>query len=371
MAKVDIITGFLGAGKTTLINKLLAEGLGGEGTALIENEFGDVSVDDHIIEDRSIQMRTLATGCICCTLKGDFVRNLIEIVEAYHPDRIIIEPTGLANLADMLKVCAQAGEQTPLEIETVITVVNAENLLPMLAIGGDFFTDQLAQAHFLLMSCTQLVDEEMLADDLAAIREQQPGARILAQDWANLDALEIIGLAEEAQASFAGVSADGHLDAGKQGTLRETGRECCESEDHGRDGDSDCDHEDHAHGGGTGHDHEGHEHDGGAGYGHEGREHHHVHEETGCSSLAFFPERTFSSADLASITVGIEGGAMGTILRAKGFLRDAGGGFVRYEYVYGRADAQPCAYRDDPRFVVIGRDLDQETLELLLEGGTR
>ena len=183
MTRIDIVTGFLGAGKTTLINKLLGEGLGGEGTALIENEFGDVSVDDQVIEDQSIQMRTLATGCICCTLKGDFVKNLVEIVGDYHPERIIIEPTGLANLNDMLTVCAQASDLVPIDMGAVITVVNAEDLLPLLEVGGDFFTDQLAQAHFLLFSCTQLVDDETLRADIAVVRAQQPDARILAKDW--------------------------------------------------------------------------------------------------------------------------------------------------------------------------------------------
>lgn len=320
---IDIVTGFLGAGKTTLINKFLAEGLGTDDTALIENEFGDVPIDDDIVEGGPIQVTTMSTGCICCTLKGDFITNITNIVETYHPSRIIIEPTGLANLADLIGIVRQVNETIPLHLNSVITVVGAENLLPLLAIGGDFFKEQLEQARFIVFSCVQMTDKDSLQDALDAVMElKQEMTPVIVQDWAKLDAFEIMALAEEAQAVFGDGVGERVEPAHPVGRERE-------------------------------HDHHDHEHT-------------RAHGNTGCTSSAFFPTREFSEGDLETLMAKLDDGSLGVVMRAKGFLPRSDGTRVLLEHVYGRATVRESSYAGPAKFVVIGRDLDEAALGKLL-----
>lgn len=336
--EVNIITGFLGAGKTTLINKLLAEGYGGSGTALLENEFGDVAIDSDLVADSNIAVRTMTTGCICCTLRGDFITNLTDIVRRYSPRRIIIEPTGLANLADILDLCYQAANTLPLRLNAVITVASAENLMPLIMVGGDFFVEQLDQARFFLVSCSQLVDDEDLEDTLACLREHARATTpILCGDWADISALEIMTAAEQAWHDWEESSGDAYA-ADEEHVGHDAGNSV------GRCGDSEHDHDhapdhhdDHAHG----HDHG----------------HSHFDEATGCTSFAFTPSRAFTEDDLTALTNLITSNKMGTVFRAKGFLAGTST-TILYEYVYGRARWGESDYRGSAKFVVIGRDLD-------------
>lgn len=326
---VDIITGFLGAGKTTLINKFLAEGLGTSDTALIENEFGDVAIDDDIVDKGSIQVTTMATGCICCTLQGDFITSISQIVEQYHPKRLIIEPTGLANLADLLTTMERAGEHVALRVNSVITVASAENLIPLLTIGGDFFRQQLEQAQFIVVSCVQEADEEDLQDAVDAVmevkREQVP---VLVKDWNEVDALEILSLAEEAHAAYE----------------RSVGASNSLGESHGHDHEHEHDHE---------HDHD---------HGHE----HRVHKETGITSHAYWPAKAFSDSALQELAEKLQTNELGTVVRAKGFLKKDDGSCCLLETVYGRTKMQPSTYDGQSKFVVIGRDLHETELQELL-----
>ena len=157
MVKLDIISGFLGAGKTTFINKLLSDGYDIEGTVLIENEFGDVSVDGELIQS-TIEMVELTSGCICCTLQGDFIQGIRRVVEKFQPRRILIEPTGAANLKDVLTACEKAALQADVEINSIVTIANAQTLPALLEIGGEFFVQQLQMAKLLVMSGTQLLN---------------------------------------------------------------------------------------------------------------------------------------------------------------------------------------------------------------------
>jgi G3E family GTPase len=323
MIAVDIITGFLGAGKTTLINKLLAEAYAGELPAIIENEFGDVGIDDSLIENPEIQVKLLASGCICCTLAGGFVEGLAEVAEKYHPTRIIVEPTGLANPADVLAACEEAAKRVPLAVRALVTVVNAENIVPLLAVGGELFHKQIAEAELIVLSCTQLLSTGEIGEATHVIRELNPLAPILEENWTSLDALALLSLAEEARARKSGEACPvcGHI-----------------------------------------HEHHGHEDENHAGHGHE-----HGHEPYGYSSLAFFPERTFSREQAEQLLASLPGGACGDILRAKGFLRAAGGGFYRAEYVYGRGELQDTGYNGRPKFVVIGKDLSEPAISELIQ----
>lgn len=198
MVNLDIITGFLGAGKTTLISRLLAEAYAGERPVLIENEFGEVSIDDSLIEDQEVQVRLLASGCICCTLKGGFIEGITQVVEQYSPSRIIIEPTGLADPLDILLACEEAGEAVPVRVSTFITMANAENLLALLTVGGDLFKKQISTANILVLNRTKLLSSGELTETMGMIRGLNPSCVIVDQDRQQMDALSILTLAEDA-----------------------------------------------------------------------------------------------------------------------------------------------------------------------------
>ncbi len=321
MVKLDIVTGFLGAGKTTLINKLLRECWQEERPVLIENEFGDVPIDTALIADPDIQVKLLASGCICCSLKGSFVQGITQVVETYRPGRILIEPTGLADLEDVLAACAQAAEQVPLEVNSVITVVSGENLLPLLDVGGPFFRRQIQEARFALVSCAQLCTPEELQEVRDTVRALNPDCPILAEDWEKLDGLTITAAAEEAAAQYARA----------HGQAKELPVSPHAHDHH--------DHHDHPH-----------------------------YDAEAFTALPFFPRRRFSEEALDGLLSGLESAALGQIFRAKGFLTMENGARVLAEYVYGRGSRVPSGYTGRDRFVVIGRDLDREALTALVEG---
>ena len=329
MIAVDIITGFLGAGKTTLINKLLAEAYAGERPVIIENEFGSVGIDDSLIENPEIQVRLLSSGCICCTLTSSFLDGIAEVAEKYHPTCIIVEPTGLANPSDLLAICTEAARRAPIKVRTLITVANADNIIPLLAVGGNLFHKQIAEAEIIVLSCTQLLGADEIEDAKRAIRELNPNALLIEEDWKTLDALTLLSLAEEARARKSG--------------------EVCPICGHTYE------HHGHEYEGG-GHDHE-----------HEGHAHEHSHGTDGYSSSVFFPERTFTAQQAEQLLTSLLDGACGDIMRAKGFLRKSGGGFYRAEYVYGRSELRDIGYDGQPKFVVIGKDLNEPAISALFE----
>ena len=195
MIQLDIISGFLGAGKTTFINKLLSE-TGGAGTVLVENEFGDVSIDGDILG--GVEMLELSNGCICCSLSGNFVDGIAEIAERLQPQRILIEPTGLGNLTDVLAACEQVCERLGAEIRSAVTVVSAEALPALLMAGGDFFRRQIEDARYILMSCTQLLSGEELAECRAMLTEINGEVPVCWESWENLSAAAVMAAAEAA-----------------------------------------------------------------------------------------------------------------------------------------------------------------------------
>ncbi len=332
MVKLDIINGFLGAGKTTLINKLLKEGLADENPVLIENEFGTVSIDHELIS-ADVEVKLLASGCICCSMKGDFISGIVSVVEKFHPGRIIIEPTGLANLEDVIAACRKAGEQVPLRINSVITVVNAHNFLALMKVGGPFFRKQAEQACFALVSCTQLYTEDTIVSAVETFRAINRTCPVLTEEWAKLDALQILGMAEEAWVRY-GESVnltDGHAQAFR--------------------------HEQHSHHENSEH----HEHD----EQHE-HNHHEHHQAENYTSEAFFPSRCYSGRELEDILISLQNEDYGNIFRAKGFFRMEDGSFELLEYVYGSGTHTPCNYKGIAKVVVIGKNL-RETLRNLFE----
>ena len=191
MIELHIVTGFLGAGKTTFLNKLLREGAAGPDTVLVENEFGDVSIDGDVIGS-GIRMLELASGCICCSLQGSFVDGILEVVDAFHPRMILIEPTGVGNLADILAACGRVCARIEAEIRSVVSVVSAESLPALLMTGGDFFRRQVADARYILMSCTQNLTAEELSECRELLEGVNDRAPVRWEPWEELRAADIL-----------------------------------------------------------------------------------------------------------------------------------------------------------------------------------
>ena len=322
--KIDIIGGFLGAGKTTFLNKLLHDGLASERVVIIENEFGDEPVDDAILSGNDLDMRTLPSGCICCTLKADFITSIRDIVKTCSPDRILIEPTGLASPAELRNTCDLVAllKDLPVDVRlnSFTAIVDATDVVEMLEYEMPVFTNQIAQAHFVLLSHTQELSAEQLEEAQRAIAEVAPAnTLIVTTPWDDIDALEMLTLSEQAHADSMGspdeiAHGDEHYDD---------------------DGDDDDDKL-------NGH----------------GRGHHHSWE--GFSSATFSLETPFDEQSIKELD-GILNKA--NAIRAKGFLPTATYQLVHYEYVNGRSNTSPSNYNGPAKLVVIGRSLDEQTLE--------
>lgn len=317
---VHIVAGFLGAGKTTFINKLFADGIDAHSTVLIENELGDVSIDDELVQVGDLTVRTLTSGCVCCSLRGDLADTIQMVVANLAPKTILIEPTGVASPNELIRICANDLWNLPLRVESVVTVANAQTVEELLDLDIGVFDEQLRQARLVLLSRTQLMDRSQIEPVEAAIRDHVGWhVPILDAPWSELDALEVLGIAQEA---FADAKADDRAREHEQG------------------------HEDeHEHA----HEHE-HEHE----HGHE-----HGHHAGGIESRVAFPERTFDQAALQELSHSLESCESGRVLRAKGFVRSADGGMLHVEYVYGSMQVSPTAYAGDPKLVVISKSVSQ------------
>jgi len=323
LVKIDIIAGFLGAGKTTMINKLLEGAVAPAETVLIENEFGEVSIDDDLLRGSGMEMKTLASGCICCTLRGSFAAVIPELIEQYHPKRIIIEPTGMAAPADLLSICADVRRWgAPIEVNTLFSIMNARNIEKLLRYDVPAFAVQFENVSFVVLTHLEDLDDEQIAHAVeltqGKVGEQVP---VLAVPLEDIDALELLSLAEEAF------------------DRSDLGEDPAES-DHGHD--HDHDHGEHGHG-------------------------HHHHSTEGVESHAFFPQAAFTAEELNDLMELFNAESAGIVLRAKGFLMQEDAGMVLFEQVYGSGSIEPTAYARDPKFVVIGKDLDEAALRAALK----
>lgn len=311
--KIDIIGGYLGAGKTTFLNKLVRDGLGAERVTVIENEFGEEPVDDAIVDNPGFSLRTLASGCICCSLKVDFITCIGDIVRECNPTRILIEPTGLASPAELERTCDMAARMKGIEanvcVNSMTAIVDATDAAEMIEYEIPVYMHQIEQARLIVLSHTQELDADQLAEARTAIESAaQPHVVVIDTPWSSIDALEILALSEQAYAN--GTSSH---DAESKGEL--------------------------AHGA----------------HGHEG--HHHSHE--GFSSTVLRPIAVFDDDTLAQLNDALR--AQNTS-RAKGFLPAPDGGLLHYEYVNGRVKATETAYPGPTKLVIIGMSLDEDAL---------
>ncbi len=414
MTKIDIFSGFLGAGKTTLIKKLIKESFAGQKVVLIENEFGEIGIDGGFLKESGIQINELNAGCICCSLVGDFRTALQQVVEQYHPDRIVIEPSGVGKLSDVTRAVEGVAEHLDVQLNSFVTVADVNKVKMYMKNFGEFYDDQISHASCILLSRTQNATEEKIAAAVALLREKNPTATIVTTPW---DALtgeqilkamstkddfkaELIEMAAKANAEHAhedeeeehhhhhydenGVCSCGHHHHDDEDEDdHEDDDHCCHHHDHDDDDDHDhdgpcCHHhdhddeDDHDHDGHCCHhhdhddddDHDAHEHH------HDGHccHHHHHHDHDAdevFTSWGIETARKFSKADLEHALSALDTGNYGMILRSKGIVDGGAEGWLEFDYVPGEWEVRARGADVGGKLVVIGSKLDEKAIAAL------
>ncbi len=361
MTKIDIISGFLGAGKTTLIKKLLQEALNGQKVVLIENEFGEIGIDGGFLKDAGIQITEMNSGCICCSLVGDFGAALKKVVEQYNPDRIIIEPSGVGKLSDVIAAVMNVAGEIDLDLNSFVTVADATKCKMYMKNFGEFYNNQVESANTIILSRTQGMKEEKLAQAVSMIQEKNAKAKIITTPWDELTGEQILAVMEQ-----------GHSLAEE---LMEEAMKLHEEEEHEHhhhDDDDDHEHEHHHHH----HDHDEHEHH----HDHDehGEEctcgchdhdhHHHHHADEVFTSWGKETPRKYTKEELDEILVKLsEETEFGIILRAKGMLPAADGTWLYFDLVPGEYEIRNGAPDYTGRLCVIGSKMDTDKLEKLFK----
>ena len=384
MTKVDIFSGFLGAGKTTLIKKLIAEAYKGERLVLIENEFGEIGIDGGFMQDAGIEVTEMNSGCICCSLVGDFGKALRKVVDEYAPDRILIEPSGVGKLSDVIRAVQNVGSDA-LQLNSFTAVVDANKCKMYMKNFGEFFNDQVEHANAIILSRTGEISPDKLNTDIALLREHNPNASLIVTPWSELTGAQILEAMEKRNTLEAELE-----------LLREESRhehhhhdddddehECCGHHHHDDDDDDDdeccCGHHHHDdddeheccghhhHDGDDGEEHEHHHH-------HDGGEcddpecechHHHHHADEVFTSWGVETSKTFTmdelKADLAALD---DGEKYGAVLRAKGIVKGEGC-WIHFDYVPGESNIRTGSASVMGRLCVIGSKLNEHELSEL------
>lgn len=375
MTKVDIISGFLGAGKTTLISKLLKEALPDEQVVLIENEFGEIGIDGGFLKDSGVEIREMNSGCICCSLVGDFGTSLKEVVDKYHPDRIIIEPSGVGKLSDVIKAVKDLHIENEIRLNSASTVADASKVKMYMKNFGEFFNNQIEHAGTIILSRTQNVSEDKLKKAIEMIRSLNADAHIITTPWDSLDGKQILAamenvtnlelemLAEQAEKTHEEHEHEHHHHDG----------ECCcghhhdddeEHEHHHHDHDGECCHHDHDH------EHENHHHDHDGECGHHDHDHHH-HEGHHHADDVFtsWGEETPNKYDKEALDAILKKLAntneYGSILRAKGMLPANDGTWMYFDLVPEEYEIREGNPDYTGRICVIGAELKEDALKEL------
>ena len=382
VTKIDIFSGFLGAGKTTLIKKLIKEAFQGEKIVLIENEFGEIGIDGGFMREAGIQVNELNSGCICCSLVGDFREALKKVVETYHPDRILIEPSGVGKLSDVTRAVEGVGETLPVSLNSFVTVADVNKVKMYMKNFGEFYDDQISHASCIILSRTGSADEKKVAAAVALIQEKNLTATIVTTDWNELTGAQIVSvmdgkrdlvaeLLSEAQASNAA-----HADEDEEEHHHhhhhdhdEDGHECChhhhdhdddDNDDHGHE----CCHHHHDHDDNDDEDeHEHHHHDGECCCGH----HHHHHDHDADEVFTSWGHETahkYSHDELESILTTLDSGEYGAVLRAKGIV-DGGDTWYEFDMVPGEHEIRTCGPDVTGKVCVIGSQLKEHEVEEL------
>ena len=356
MTKIDIVSGFLGAGKTTLIKKLLAEAFQGEKLVLIENEFGEISIDGGFLKDSGVQISEMSSGCICCSLVGDFNKALKDVQAQFHPDRILIEPSGVGKLSDVIVAVENTVKDVPdMKLNSFVTVADATKVKVYMKNFGEFYNNQIEAAGTVLLSRTQKLNQEKLDAAVAMLREKNPDAAILTTPWDQLDGKTILSAIEKVSL------ADELLEKMRA----EHAAEEAEHE-HEHHHDHDHDHEEHEHHHDHDHDHEEHEHhhdhDHECDDPHCSCHHHHHHADEVFTSWGRETPHAFSQADIERILTALDSGDYGKILRAKGIVPAGDGAWIEFDYVPEEHDVRTGHPDYTGRLCVIGAELKEDKL---------
>ena len=365
MTKIDIFSGFLGAGKTTLIKKLIKEAYAGEKLVLIENEFGEIGIDGGFLADAGIEITEMNSGCICCSLVGDFSKALGKVLEEYHPDRIIIEPSGVGKLSDVIKAASTVcGEDA--ELNTFTTVVDANKCKMYMKNFGEFFGDQIKHASCIVLSHTQTTKEAKLEEALHIIKENNSDAVIVTTPWNQLDGKAILAAMENKDTLAEDID---HLEHEHKHHHHEHHEECCCGHHHEHDEHCECGHHHHEHDehcecGHHHHEHEHHhEHGEGCSCGCHDHDHHHHHADEVFQSFGRETTKKFGRQELYDILEGFsEDDSCGMILRAKGIVECKCGKWLHFDYIPGEIDIREGAAGIIGRLCVIGAGLDEDKL---------
>ncbi len=375
MTKVDIISGFLGAGKTTLISKLLKEALPDEQVVLIENEFGEIGIDGGFLKDSGVEIREMNSGCICCSLVGDFGTSLKEVVDKYHPDRIIIEPSGVGKLSDVIKAVKDLHIENEIRLNSASTVADASKVKMYMKNFGEFFNNQIEHAGTIILSRTQNVSEDKLKKAIEMIRSLNADAHIITTPWDSLDGKQILAamenvtnlelemLAEQAEKTHEEHEHEHHHHDG----------ECCcghhhdddeEHEHHHHDHDGECCHHDHDHE----HEHHHHDHDGECCH-HDHEHHHHEGHHHADDVFTSWGEETPNKYDKEALDAILKKLAntneYGSILRAKGMLPANDGTWMYFDLVPEEYEIREGNPDYTGRICVIGAELKEDALKEL------
>ena len=402
MTKIDIYSGFLGAGKTTLIKKMIAESYKGQKLVLIENEFGDIGIDGGFLQEAGINITEMNSGCICCSLVGDFGKALTQVLAEYGPDRIIIEPSGVGKLSDVIGAVEKVtGEDVSLGY--TVAVVDAGKVKVYMKNFGEFYNNQIETASTIMLSRTDSVPQQKLDNAVALIRQLNDKATIVTTPWSELSGEQII-TAMEGQASVAAELAkleqEQHHDHHEHPHHHEDGG-CGHDHDHhehhhhhedgcccGHDHDHDHEHHEHHHhheDGCCGHDHDHHEHhhhheDGCCGHDHDHHDHHHHHEDGCCcghdhhghhhadevfTSWGVETHKKFTVGELNAALLSLDSGRFGFVLRAKGIVPNAQGGWIHFDYVPEEPNVRSGGADVTGKLCVIGANLDEAGVKTL------
>ncbi len=399
MTKIDVFSGFLGAGKTTLIKKLLKEALEGSKTVLIENEFGEIGIDGGFLKESGIEIKEMNSGCICCSLVGDFGTSLKEVIETYAPERILIEPSGVGKLSDVLKAVDNVAADLDVKVNSAVAVVDASKAKMFIKNFGEFFINQIEYAGTIILSRTDKVTPEKLQECVSLIREHNAKATVITTPLAELEGKAVLetiegadtldemmkAMLEQAKEEHEhhhhhdgeeghehcchhhdGEEHDGHHhDHDEDGHCHhhdgEEGHEHCCHHDDGEEHDGHCHHDDEEHDGHC-HHHDG-EHDG---HGHHHHDHHgHHHADEVFTSWGKESPVKYTREKIEGILAALDSGEYGVVLRAKGMVPAEDGTWIYYDYVPGEIDVRAGRPEVTGKICVIGSKLDEHRLEEL------
>ena len=371
MTKIDIYSGFLGAGKTTLIKKMIQEGYQGEKLVLIENEFGEIGIDGGFLQDAGINITEMNSGCICCSLVGDFGKALVKVIDAYHPDRILIEPSGVGKLSDVIGAVKKVMNED-VTLGHTVAVVDAGKVKVYMKNFGEFYNNQVETASAIILSRTDSIPQAKLDTAVAMLREHNDKAAIVTTPWGQLTGAQLLD-AMEGQSSLARELARLEEEHHHHHDHDDDDDDCC-CHDHGHhhhdhdDDDDDCcchDHEDHEH---HHHDHEHHhEHDEvcTCGCHDHGHHHHDHHADEVFTSWGVETARKFDKAAVEAALKELDTGKYGAVLRAKGILPAADGSWIHFDYVPEEINVRTGGADITGKLCVIGSKLDEKGIAAL------